>query len=161
MLLNDLEKKHVLVTGASRGIGQAVAESFLEQGAYVYGVARSLSALNDIKKNTVAKEYDHFNLIPADLYLTQDIQKIADQLSQIDILIHNAAFFDCKLIEDISQENWNKHIQVNLTAPFLLTKLLWEKLKKTQDKESTIVFVSSLAGVQNKEKFPGNISLYR
>ena len=158
--MNDLKGKYVLVTGASRGIGQAVAGSFLKHGAQVCGVSRDLAKLKEVKSSIESKGLSqgsgNFDFIEADLADPKDIQRIAEHTSQIDILVHNAAFFECLVLDKMTQEVWDRHIQVNLTAPFLLTKLLWNKLKKPQGKESAIIFISSLAGVQNKQKFPGS-----
>ena len=151
-MFEDIKNKTALVTGASRGIGRAIAENLLQWGAHVYGVARS----SDEMKHIATQKYSGgFTPLIADLANQEEIQKIAAKVHRLDILIHNAAFFECLMIDQLSEEKWNQHIMLNLTTPFLLTRALWKKLKKPSGSESSIVFISSLAGVQNKEKFAG------
>ena len=153
-MYTDLSKKFAVVTGASRGIGRRIAEELLNYGAVLYAIARAsedLSSLEDRAKERGQKIIK----LEADLKDIKQIEGISNSIENVDILVHNAACFQSALIEDMSIENWEGHIQLNLTAPFLLTKALWHKLKRCPSKEASIVFISSLAGVIHKEKFPG------
>ncbi len=151
---DDLKNKNVLITGASYGIGRKICMDLLSMGACVYGLARSKEKLEEITEG-VKDKGENFTPIVADLSNAENIQNAIQSVSKLDILIHNAAYFEPQSLENTSLEIWNKHLTVNLTAPFLLTSLLWEKLQRSKYQEgASIIFINSLAGVPGKEKFP-------
>ena len=145
----DLKNKKALVTGASKGIGHEICMLFLQNNMEVYGLARSSEAMLDLEL-----KYTNFRGITADLSNNESIEQAVVNIPNLDILVHNAGYFNGALLQDMSLKNWEQHIQINLTAPFLLTKLLWEKLSKCKPNMGSIIFISSLAGVHHKEKFP-------
>lgn len=144
--MQNLEGKHTLVTGASRGIGRSCAELFLKHGAKVTALARSAEALNSLVK----AHPDRCFMAIADLEKPADIAQLCNDIDHLDILVHNAGYFKPALIPDLSDDEFNRHLQVNMTAAFQLTRGLWPALKNNR---GSIVYVSSLAGVQNFEKF--------
>ena len=154
----DIKNKSALVTGTSRGIGKAISTILQDKGARVYGVSRSEKEtikINSPKmKDGTSETRGTFIPLQADLSQEQEIQQVASKIDTIDILVHNAAYFQLTPFEQLTRDQWEQHIMLNLTTPFLLTRALWDKLKKPSGAESSIVFISSLAGVQNKEKFP-------
>ncbi len=151
-MFEDIKNKSVLVTGVSRGIGQAVSKIFQAQGACVYGVSRSIEVPQE---NNISNGLGKFVPLKADLLIEEEIYKVASKIDQLDVIVHNAAFFKPSTLTKLTKKEWDQHIMLNLTTPFLLTQALWNKLKKPMGSEASIVFISSLAGVQNKEKFPG------
>ena len=153
IMYSDLSKKIAVITGASRGIGRQIAKDMLACGTKVYAIARASNDLSSLEKQSKEKNQSLITL-ETDLKDGQQIEKISQKIENVDILIHNAAYFKSSLLEDTNIETWEAHIQLNLNAPFLLTKSLWSKLKECPSKEASIVFISSLAGVIHKEKFP-------
>ena len=153
-MYTDLSEKFAVVTGASRGIGRCIAEECLNYGATLYAIARASDDLSSLGRQA-KKRGQKIITLETDLKDVQQIEDLSHSIENVDILIHNAAFFQSALIQDMSIENWEEHIRLNLTAPFLLTRVLWDRLKKCPSKEASIVFISSLGGVIHKEKFPG------
>ena len=146
ILYPDLNNKTAIITGVSRGIGYETCIQLLENNVTVYGISRTEATLLDIEKR-------YPNFIPIISDLTKDTPIILTSLPKIDILIHNAGFFEGYSIENMPLEIWNYHLNINLTVPFKLTQVLWDKLKNENNESSSIIFISSLAGVSNKEKF--------
>ena len=113
--------KNVLVTGGSRGIGRAIVKAFSEKG---YNVAFTYKASHD-EAMALSSETGAYP-IKADSKSADEVldgYKIAEQrLGGIDILVNNAAVSSTNLFTDISLEDWNEELNVNLTSAFLYTK---------------------------------------
>ena len=119
--MKRFENKVVVVTGASRGIGQAICEAFALEGATVVGVARS--GLNE----TGAKcDGSQFIPIHADLSTgTQKtaadlIEKVLKQTGRVDALVNNAGTIRRAPAVDFSEKDWNDILGTNLSSPFFL-----------------------------------------
>ncbi len=152
----DLKNKYVLVTGASRGIGEQVTRYLIDIGSYVYGISRTKQSMDHLvayakQKNTF------FHAIDFDLNNFTNIKKLKSLIPSLDSIVHNAGFFELIDIENISIEQWNSHLNININSPFFLTQTFWKCLKKSAQTygSSSIVFISSLAGIIHKEKFKG------
>lgn len=139
--------KTVFITGASRGIGASIALKFASLN---YNVIISYLN-NDIKanqiKNDILKKYNvNVLLIQADLSREKDIDKIFniidDNNIKIDVLVNNAGIADDCLVEDKTKNSFNKILDVNLVAPFLLC----QKIKKYMNKGS-IINITSTNGI--------------
>ncbi len=158
-MFGDMKGKSALVTGTSRGIGKAISMILQDKGACVYGVSRLEEETMEVKfqkaQSDTSEQQGTFIPLRADLSKEHEIQRVASKVDKIDILVHNAAYFRSMSFEQLTKTEWEQHMMLNLTTPFLLTQALWNKLKKPSGAESSIVFISSLAGVQNKEKFLG------
>lgn len=114
--------KVAVVTGASRGIGGAIAVSFAREGATVVGVARSDQS--DVAKEAGAK----FHSMPFDLgaanadALGTFVGGIVQRFGRIDVLVNNAGIIRRSPAINFSQQDWDDVIRVNLTSPFFLTQ---------------------------------------
>jgi 3-oxoacyl-[acyl-carrier protein] reductase len=122
----ELQGKVALITGASRGIGRAIALAYAEAGASVAVTARTAGQLD-----ALVAEMEGFGgtplAIPADLAVEADIQRIAETTSRrfghIDILVNNAAIIHPRIdLVDFDPALWRQVLDVNLTAVALLTK---------------------------------------
>ena len=134
----DFNEHIVLVTGGSRGIGKGVVDAFLLSGAKV------LYASRHPMKNAECSDAIH---IPVDLSENAQIKKlfeVVDKYGIPNILVNAAAINFTKKNEDISIEEWNSVIQINLTASFSLCKEALVRMKK--QKRGKIVNISSIAG---------------
>ena len=113
--------KNAFVTGGSRGIGAAVVRSFSKNG---YTVAFTYKN-SDMEAEALAKEFGAM-AIRADSEKPDDIMRAAalasEKLGFIECLVNNAAISSFSLLSDLSYEEWNKTLAVNLTAPFLYSK---------------------------------------
>lgn len=143
--------KHILITGASRGIGLQTAKTLADAGHKVTVTARSGSALEHLKNQ--APEFIDFRI--ADLTAPEDIQTIADHLQKkqitLDGLIHNAGSLINKPFADLKDVEWQQMLDVNLMGPVRLTRALLNRMKPG----SHIVNISSMGGYQESSKFPG------
>jgi NAD(P)-dependent dehydrogenase (short-subunit alcohol dehydrogenase family) len=121
--LFGLNGRVALVTGGSSGIGRAMAGSLAKAGARVVLLARTQATLDD----TVAEFADagaQAGRVCADLGVTADLDRVADQVTEIfgepDILVNAAGINLRPPLPELTQQDWDLTIAVNLTAPFLL-----------------------------------------
>ena len=138
-----MDKKNVLVTGCSRGIGLAIAKKLIDQGYFVVGTSRS--------------KIDLANLLGSDNCLHQavdvsnedDISSMIESLTKQDIHIHclvnNAGITKDQLFMRMNSDDWNSVINTNLNGVFYLTKSLIKSMVKS--KYGRIVNISSVAGL--------------
>ena len=128
----DFTGKEVLVVGGSRGIGKGVVMSFLSANANVTYVSKS----------PIIKSINKLKHISCDIGSEQEIEKLFNNFSRLDILINVAGINFCKKINEISAKEWDNVIDVNLKSFFLIIKNTL-KIMKSNGK---IVNVSSIAG---------------
>lgn len=148
--------KVALVTGASRGIGQAVVRRLVAQGAKVLGVARDEKALGDLSDelNTNEKIFAWEAGDLKDAKLCGALPgKCLDHFGRLDIVVNNAGINTVAEIEKLSLEEWEKVIRINLTAPFLITKAALPILKRLGN--GVIINVSSVSAKIGLPKFSG------
>ena len=138
-----MDKKNVLVTGCSRGIGLAIAKKLIDEGYFVVGTSRS--------------KIDLANLLGSDNCLHQavdvsnedDISSMIESLTKQDIHIHclvnNAGITKDQLFMRMNSDDWNSVINTNLNGVFYLTKSLIKSMVKS--KYGRIVNISSVAGL--------------
>jgi 2-deoxy-D-gluconate 3-dehydrogenase len=153
--LFDLSGKTALVTGDSRGIGQAIAKGLAEAGADIIGVSRSETEgeTGKILKG-LGKKYTHYNADFSDrTSLYHFINKLKEQNTRIDILVNNAGIIIRSPAAEHSDESWDTVISINLDAQFIITRELGkEMLKRGFGK---ILFTCSLLTFQGGINVPG------
>lgn len=139
----NLQNKTALVTGAGSGIGRAIAEAFVREGARV--IVHDVAAHGQAVAETLGMPFVQADL--ADQAAVRDLaQRVLDVANgRIDILVNNAGFQSIHPVEDFPEATWNSMLQVMLTAPFQLIKYLLPAMK--QNKWGRIINVSSLHGV--------------
>ncbi len=138
------DKKVCLITGATAGIGKATAKGIAAKGYHVAFTARSQQKAEDtmreIKQSVPDASLDYFI---CDLSSQQSVRQLADSFletyDRLDVLINNAGVFYSELV--LTEDNIEMQFAVNHLAPFLLTNLLLDLLKKSAP--SRIVNVSS------------------
>lgn len=138
----SLDGKTILVTGASSGIGRAIAIECSKIGATLIITARSEERLNETL--TLMEGETHRKII-ADLNSAEDISKLVNELPQLDGIVQCAGMTIPKPFNFYSKENIHSIMAVNFEAPALITQALL-KAKKIRNK-SSIVFISSISGV--------------
>ena len=148
---------NVVITGASRGIGYALAKEFAkETGTNVFATARNVERLNNLANEINS---DYFHILPFDLqsvnYNKELIPAIKAKLGEVDILINNAGALLHKNYQNISDEDFDTVFGMNVKSPFRLIR----DLLPLFNKQAHIVNISSMGGVQGSVKFPG-LSLY-
>jgi len=134
----SLDGKTILVTGASSGIGRAIAIECSKSGAKVILTGRNRSRL----ESTLNDLYGHDHIsIAADLTISNELISMVDQIPEIDGLVNNAGISKRLLVKDITSEALESVIQTNFSSPVILTRLL---LKKRRFKKgASVVFISS------------------
>ena len=147
-----------VITGASRGIGRAIAEALGKQKMRLVLLARSKDKLeevatrvNELGGEGIVEECDFSNQES----LQEAILSIKNKINKIDIFISNAGAFLEKPLTDISLQEWERVMRINLTAPFLLYKemMLIMKNQKSGGKIITIASSSSLKGYVNQSVY--------
>lgn len=140
--------KRYLITGASRGIGRAIAEKLAGPGDCLFLHGRDRDALAETCRLVEAKQAKSISL-SYDLREPAAIQKMVDEIGTepLDALINNAGIAFIKPFADITLEEWQATFAVNVTAPFLLTQRLLPLMKAG----SSIVNILSIAA---KTGFP-------
>jgi len=117
-MLKRLVGKVAIVTGGGRGIGHGITTRFAEEGAKVAIIQRNAPPASILNDQTI--------FVPADLTRASDISRAVDTTVEafggLDILVNNAGVMFEKTVEEMSEEDWDWMITVNLKAPFLLTK---------------------------------------
>ncbi len=151
----ELKDKVILVTGANRGFGLAITMSLSKAGATVIMLGRDLGSLEYAYDAVVDAGYNEPILYPLDLEGAtpenyQELQdNILDKFEKLDGLIHNAAILGAQMpIEQYDIKLWYSTLQINLSAPFMLTQFLIPLLLKSED--ARILFLSSSVGRKAK-----------
>lgn len=123
----DLSGKRACVTGASSGLGRAMAFALAEAGAEVIGIARRAEALEAWQQDCSAAGLQSQSL-PADLGRLDEVEEVGEQLlerfGRVDILVNAAGLNPRQTADSISLDDWQKTIDLNLSAPFLLARSL-------------------------------------
>ncbi len=144
--MGKLSDRVCLVTGASRGIGRAIAIEMAKEGGRIVGNATSSSSLAGLEKELREMGVDYL-LVPADLSTTDGclglIRAVAESMGRIDVLVNNAGINIVKNIDETSLDDWEKVINVNLRAPFLCSKYASELMKK--QRYGRIINLASIA----------------
>lgn len=138
----SLEGKTILITGASSGIGKAAAIECSKMGANVIITARNETKLSQVMNEI---EGDSHQMILCDLSNEADIDKMVEELPEVQGLINNAGYTKILPVQFINTEAINDIFQVNTFAPMLLLQKLIKK--KKIKKGASVVFTSSLAAL--------------
>jgi NAD(P)-dependent dehydrogenase (short-subunit alcohol dehydrogenase family) len=138
----SLSGKTILVTGASSGIGRAIAIECSKMGATIVVTARNEERLSE----TVSQmEGNGHSVIAADLAIQGDLMSLIEQTPALDGLVNCAGQVKTLPVQFITSESLNEIMTVNFTAPTLLSVQLVKNKKIT--KNGSIVFISSISGV--------------
>jgi NAD(P)-dependent dehydrogenase (short-subunit alcohol dehydrogenase family) len=160
----SLSGRAAIVTGGSRGIGEATAELLLERGAHVFICARTASEV----ASTVARLRERFGAASIhgkaiDLENADSISALFDEAEQtlgdkIRILVNNAAIgYAIPFLETsaaVLTKEWDRMQAINIRAPLLLSHELMRRIPRGE-KTGAIVNLGSLGGIRGTDKFPG------
>ncbi|PKM30314.1 MAG: YciK family oxidoreductase [Gammaproteobacteria bacterium HGW-Gammaproteobacteria-11] len=146
-----LKDRVILITGAGDGIGRACALSCAAHGATVVLIGKTPGKLEAVYDEIEAAGYPQPALCPLNLEtaLEKDYNDLAEQLfetfGKLDGLVHNAAVLGPRtLLDQVKAESWLQVMQVNVNAPFLLTKAMMPLLRAATD--ASVVLLSSSVG---------------
>jgi uncharacterized protein len=127
-----------LVTGASGGIGQAIARALAARGADLLLTGRRADVLEPLAQELRGRA------LAIDLAERDAVQRLVEQAGEVELLIANAALPGTGMLDDFSVEQVDRALDVNLRAPVLLAKLLGEQMARRG--HGHVVFISSLSG---------------
>jgi len=154
--LFDLSGKTALVTGCDRGIGKAFALALAEAGANIIGCSRSLETGSSVEKevNALGKSFKPYTIDLGDRNaLYAFIQKVKEENNSIDILVNNAGTILRNPAAEHSDEYWDKVMDINLNAQFILTREFGKDM--LQKGRGKIVFTCSMLSYQGGINVPG------
>lgn len=142
--LDDFSGRVAIVTGAARGLGRAAAERLYERGASVAVNVRDAERAEAV----VASLGDRALPVPGDIAaegVPEDIvRRTLERFGRVDILVNNAGHARSTRFLDLTADEWREALEVNLTAPFLLTKAVLPQMK--EQGYGRIINISSSAG---------------
>ena len=147
-MMFELNSKCVVVTGAARGLGQAIAIKFAQAGANI--------ALCDLQEDWLSETFEKvksfgsraetYGINVADVEnVTEGIKAIESDFGQIDVLVNNAGITKDGLLMRMSEEDWDAVLDVNLKGVFLCTKAVMRGMMK--QRSGTIVNIASVIGL--------------
>jgi len=143
----NLNDKKALITGGTKGIGEAIAKEFIDLGAEVLVVSRNKEDFEKLK--SLLKNPEKLSYFSADVSKLSDIEKLADFVNtnwgKLDILVNNVGTNIRKKTIEYSFDEFDKIIHTNLRSAFELSKSLYPLLKKSG--QGNIVNISSVAGI--------------
>jgi 3-oxoacyl-[acyl-carrier protein] reductase len=141
-----LTNKKALVTGASRGIGRAVSEKFLEEGAEVWGIGTKEPA--DLAER-VSRSSGKLHWTNADLSSLEDVENVIEELLKVsggfDILVNNAGITKDNLSFRMSLADFQKVLDVNLSAAFLTARTVGRDM--IRKRSGSIINMASVVGI--------------
>lgn len=124
--MNDFNGKTILVSGATRGIGKAIAESFLQEGARVIGLyASNVSTATAFQKEN-SRFSENLEILRCDIANETEVNALFAMIDQkyqaLDVLINNAGVRSDAFIALMRSEQWQQVVDTNLTGTFLMSK---------------------------------------
>lgn len=142
--MNNLEKKNIIVTGASGGIGSSIIKKLNEARANIIATGTRIEKLEELKK-----KYEGIKILKFDISQTDKIEDFIDNATNelggnLDCIINNAGITQDNLAIRMSLEEWQKVININLTSTFLMSKFSIKKMLK--NKSGKIVNITSVVG---------------
>ena len=150
-----LAGKIAVVTGANRGIGHAIALALAEAGADIVGTSRQMSDDESIAKEVRALSQKFFPFacdMKNRAESTALAKKVLTEVGQVDILVNNAGTIRRENIADYSLADWDEVVEVNLTAPFILTQDFGNPMLERG--VGKVIFISSLLSYQGGIRVP-------
>ncbi len=143
----DLTGKNALVTGATGGIGGAIASAFHKAGATV-----AISARREDKLDELARALgDRVHVLPCDLSNREEVAKLVDDavgaMGRLDIIVNNAGLTRDNLFMVMKDEEWDDVVAVNLSATFMLMRAASRHMMRNRSGFGRIINISSVSGV--------------
>jgi 3-oxoacyl-[acyl-carrier protein] reductase len=142
--MSNLEKKNIIVTGASGGIGNAIIKKLSEEGANILASGTKIEKLEELKKNFEGLKILKFDISKSDK-IEEFIENATNELGgSLNGIVNNAGITQDNLAIRMSLEEWQKVININLTSTFLMSKFAIKKMLK--NKSGKIVNITSVVG---------------
>lgn len=144
--MTTLDGKVALVTGASSGLGAAVAQLFAARGASVFGVARDAERMATVFEDVPGGAYASVDISASDA-CRDAVAQCVEKFGRLDALINVAGFHQMRHTVSVTDEDWDKDLAVNLNGPFFLCRAALPHLLEAG---GNIVNVASIAGIEGE-----------
>jgi 3-oxoacyl-[acyl-carrier protein] reductase len=142
--MSNLEKKNIIVTGASGGIGNAIIKKLTQAGANILASGTRVEKLEELRKNFEGIKILKFDISQNDK-IEEFIENATNELGgSLDGIVNNAGVTQDNLAIRMSLDEWQKVININLTSTFLMSKFAIKKMLK--NKSGKIVNITSVVG---------------
>jgi 3-oxoacyl-[acyl-carrier protein] reductase len=139
----NLNKKKILITGATGGIGNALVDKFNNLGASIFATGTNEEKLKILKKNYPNINVEKFGLDNHNK-IEDFVDTVSEKLGGLDVLVNNAGITLDNLSIRLTEENWKKVLDINLTSSFLMCKYTIKKMLKK--KYGKIINITSIVG---------------
>tara|TARA_A100001011_G_scaffold393062_1_gene482000 strand:- start:647 stop:1381 length:735 start_codon:yes stop_codon:yes gene_type:complete len=140
----NLKNKKIIITGATGGIGNSLVKKFIDSGSTVLATGTKEEKLNKLKSEFSSNiQVEKFNL-GDHTKIESFIESANNKLGGLDILINNAGINLDSLTIRLTEENWKKVLDINLTSTFLMCKYAIKKMIK--NKSGKIINITSIVG---------------
>ena len=139
----NLENKKILITGATGGIGNSLIEKFNSLGSLILATGTNEEKLNNLKKKYPNINIERFKLDEHDK-IENFIEIANKKLNGLDVLINNAGITLDNISIRMTEENWKRVLDINLTSTFLMCKYSIKKMLK--NKYGKIINITSIVG---------------
>jgi len=140
----DFTGRVAIVTGAARGLGRAIAQRFHERGASVVVNTRDAARADAVAQSLGDRALAVAGDVTDAGFPERVVKQTVDRFGRVDILVNNAAYAKSTRFHDLSADEWREALEVNLTAPFLLTRAVLPVMKAAS--YGRIINISSSAG---------------
>ncbi|MFH1215350.1 MAG: 3-oxoacyl-ACP reductase FabG [Pseudomonadota bacterium] len=144
-MMNDFSGQKVVVSGATRGIGKAITQAFLTQGALVIGLYASNSTAALQFQDELGPLGENLHLHKCDVSSYQEVENfystVEEQFETIDVLINNAGIRRDAVIAMMKEDDWRRVIDINLTGSYNMAKFGVQLMMK--QKYGRIIFITS------------------
>jgi 3-oxoacyl-[acyl-carrier protein] reductase len=142
--MNNLEKKNIIVTGASGGIGNAIIKKLYEAEVNILASGTRIEKLEELKKN-----FENIKILKFDMSQSDKIEEFIENATSelggsLDGIVNNAGITQDNLAIRMNLKEWQKVININLTSTFLMSKFAIKKMLK--NKSGKIVNITSVVG---------------
>ena len=139
----NLKNKKVIITGATGGIGNSLVKKFTDNGSIVLATGTKEEKLDNLKNKFNNILIEKFNL-DEHKNIESFIENASNKLDGLDILVNNAGITLDNISIRLTEENWKKVLDVNLTATFMMCKFAIKKMLK--NKSGKIINITSIVG---------------
>lgn len=145
-----LKGKRAFISGSTQGIGFAIAQQLLEEGASVTINGRQKSKTEEAKEK-LQKQFPNTQIsaISADFSKKEEVENLLKQLTDIDILINNVGIFEIEEFKNITDQDWYRYFEINVMSSVRLSRKLLPKMQNNN--WGRIIFISSESGVNVPE----------
>lgn len=149
-----LSNKTALVTGSTKGIGRAIAESLLSEGVNVIINGRSSDIVNQVVKE-LGHKYPDVNVSSAayDLSVADARESLFLDYPEVDILVNNMAIFNDAKFDEITLDEWRRYFEINSISGIALSKFYLPKMLK-KNADGRVIFIASEAAIMPSPEMP-------